>query len=170
MAFDGALPAVHDPAPLTPIPAVEQGLPVHAGGDISVLDRVVLLIGYGAFGLALGAGAALLMSGLPDWLVLVFAAAPASAAVVMAGVCARQVNVWLSPLIVIAVATTLAAVAAAFLLEDTSRLAGMVCVGAGVLAVTVLFCRRFVAAFSLALLGLLLAAPVGAAAMRSVFG
>jgi hypothetical protein len=172
MAFDGALPS--EPlrvARLTAIDASERGFPVFAGGEISVIDRLVLMVGYAAFGLAVGAGAAFFLSGMTPLLLIALAVAPVLTAILLAVVCVRQLRIWAAPLIVGGVAAALAAPAGAFIFNDTSRMGMATGIAAALLClVTITFCRRFIAAFSMAVLGLVLAAPIGAAAMIKVFG
>ncbi len=170
MAFDGALQSpVTGPLPLVPI--AEQGMPVPAGGDISLLDRAALMVGYVALGLAAGAAAAMVMGGLPTLAVAGLAVVPALAALAMARICLRHMTVWTAPLVVLAVIVALGAVTGAFLFGNTSWLGEAVAIAGGLLAfVSLVFCRRFAAAFSVSILGLFLAAPIGAAAMRSMFG
>lgn len=168
MAFDAVTPSF-SPAPVArPAP---PSMPVRAGGYISLLDRAVLTFGYTAFGAAVGAGVALLLGRLAPEMVTMLAVAPMIAALIVAAFSMRLVNARATPLLVLVIAAALASPASVFLYSTPKLLdAAAFVFTAALLSVSLLFCRRFAAAFSLALLGMLLAAPMGAASVVWAFG
>jgi len=169
MAFDAVTP-LFSSAPATPADA--RRFPVTAGGEISMLNRIVLTLGYSAFGAAAGGAAALLLGQLAPGVVTALAAGPLIAALVVAGVCVALLdNRNAAPLLLLAVVAAAASPASVFLFSSASLLdtAAVVFVGA-LAAVSIVYCRKFAAAFAVAMLGLLLAAPMGAAAVVWAFG
>jgi hypothetical protein len=153
------------------IPSHERGYPVVAGGDISLSDRLALAVGYAAFGLAMGAGGALALTALSEEAVAVAAAAPAVVALVLAVLAMRYLGGLPAVLIALAVVAVFAGTGRVMFAEDASRLLDGALLGAALLLATMIaFCRHFAPAFLVALLGVALAAPVGAAAMLSMFG
>lgn len=168
MAFDAATPNFA-PAPVAP--ASRRSLPVVAGGEISMLDRTVLTLGYTAFGAAAGGVAALMLGRLAPEVVTVLAAAPVIVGIVVATRSVAMINAWAMPLLVLVIAAALASPVSVFLLSSASWLDAAAAVFIGtLLLVSLAFCGRFAAAFAVAMLGMLLAAPMGAAAVVWAFG
>lgn len=171
MAFDaiGIVSGNSFEAP-PPLPAAETGFPVSAGGTIALHDRVVLTLGYAAFGLGVGAAAALVMGGLPAGTVALIAVVPALIAAVLARTCARLLR-WRA-LLLLGVAAAAAVWAIASTMAPDRATDFVPALGVFALALplaSAAFCRAFPAAFAVSMLGLVLAAPVGAATMYSIF-
>ncbi len=174
MAFDGfASSAFHNtPDPYAPIVPIEDaGFPVMAGSDIAMHDRVALTLGYGAFGLCLGAAAALVVGGLEPMIVAALAAVPAIGAAMIGRTCLRVLHWSALPLIALIVGAAAWAIASTTLLDRQADFLPALGMFALALPLTsIACCRAFPAAFAVSMLGMALAAPVGAATMLSVFG
>ena len=173
MAFDaiGYAPgnSYETPVP-TPILAEEKGLPVRAGGEIALHDRIALTIGYAAFGLGVGAVTALVMGGLKPEMLALIAAVPALIAVMIARTCVRLLHWSALPLLALVAGGAIWAIASTMIPSHATDFLPAIGVFALALPLTsAACCRAFPAAFAVSMLGLVLAAPVGAATMFSIF-
>lgn len=174
MAFDGFAPNdFHNlSAPHAPVVPIEDtGFPVRAGSYIAMHDRVALTLGYGAFGLCIGAVAALMVGGLDPMTTATLAAIPAIGAVIVARTCVRVLHWSALPLLALIVAAAAWAVASTTLPDRQADFLPAIGMFALALPLTsIACCRAFPAAFAVSMLGMALAAPVGAATMLSIFG
>ena len=176
MAFDGfALSALHVADQRGALIAIEDAS-ARAGGDrvpsyIAMHDRIALTLGYGAFGLCIGAVAALVVGGLQAEIVAALVAAGAIAVAVTGRSCLRVLHWSALPLVVLIVGAAAWAVASTTLPDRHADLVPALGVFALALPLTsAACCRAFPAAFAVSMLGMALAAPVGAATMVSIFG
>ena len=176
MAFDGSAPYAFQPsrpAPSLPpmVPIGEQGFPVRAGDVIALHDRLALTLGYAAFGLSIGAAASLVVGGLEPSVIAALVAVPAVAAVVIGRSCLRVLHWSALPLVALIVIAAGWAIAGATLPDRNADLMPAIGLfGAALLMTTVASCRAFPAALAVSMLGMALAAPVGAATVLSIFG
>ena len=173
MAFDaiGFAPgnSYEPPAP-QPIPAGETGLPVRAGGEIALHDRIALTVGYAAFGIGMGAVTAMVVGGLKPEIVALIAAVPALVAVMIARTCVRLLHWSALPLLALVAGGAIWAIVATMMPSRATDFLPAIGVFALALPLTsAACCRAFPAAFAVSMLGLVLAAPVGAATMFSIF-
>jgi ABC-type Fe3+-siderophore transport system permease subunit len=153
MAFDAVAPA-----PILPVPRPRRK---RRRDDVSPLNRTALIVGYGAFGAGVGAAVALMFYQASPLIVSAFAGSALAAAVVLAVVCAARRPWHGMALLLIAVAAAIAPSAGVFLFPQPIAVQyAPVAIVAALLVASLAFGRRFVAAFSIAMVGLLLAAPV----------
>lgn len=139
--------------------------------EISRVNRVGLTLGYMSFGAGLGAVAALALDQLAPGLVAPIAGSTLAGAVVLAVWCASKLPGSGHPLLALAIVAGGAPAVGVFLLSSAATLElAALTLCAALLALTLIHGRRFLVAFSVAMLGLLLAAPMGAAAMIWTFG
>ena len=175
MAFDaiGFAPGNSFEAPMprpAPIPVVRMGIATRAGSHIPLHDRIALTVGYAAFGLCVGAVAALMMGGLRPEIVALMAAATTLIAVLIGWSCARLLHRGALPFLAIAAGGAGWAIASTLMPERAADFLPAAAVFAVALPLTsATFCRAFPAAFAVSMLGLVLAAPVGAATMFAIF-
>ena len=173
MAFDGfasnAFPAIVGSVVDAPLTSADR----RAGqdSDVALHDRVALTIGFGAFGLAVGAAVALVVRGLEPLIVTGLVTVPALLAVLIVGRCLRVLHWSALPLVALVVGAAGWAIASTMLPgRQTDFLPAIVMFAIALPLTGAAFCRAFPAAFAVSMLGMALAAPVGAATMLSIFG